>query len=227
MCWSSARISRTLDPFTGLFLSLAISPSLSLSHTHTQAHTHALSHARTLSLSLSLSLLQVLLKCADISNPAKRLPIAGRWALRVTDEFFLQVPKTHLYQRLLNLNSLVPVRFKFVPRLQSTCSGFEPCSRFRSCDAGRCASPTSSSSKYALAASLRVLVYLVIYDSGRVLPPSMHLLFPSNKVGSEGFSVSRPPKLCYLVSLGLCASPKSCSWRYALCLIRVDRLFSS
>mmetsp|Transcript_63738 Transcript_63738/g.152430 ORF Transcript_63738/g.152430 Transcript_63738/m.152430 type:complete len:542 (+) Transcript_63738:191-1816(+) len=33
---------------------------------------------------------QVLLKCADISNPAKRLPIACRWALRVTDEFFMQ-----------------------------------------------------------------------------------------------------------------------------------------
>ncbi|KAJ1486439.1 hypothetical protein T484DRAFT_1576213, partial [Baffinella frigidus] len=32
----------------------------------------------------------VLLKCADISNPAKRLPIACRWALRVTDEFFMQ-----------------------------------------------------------------------------------------------------------------------------------------
>ena len=34
---------------------------------------------------------QLLLKCADISNPAKRLPIACSWALRVTDEFYMQV----------------------------------------------------------------------------------------------------------------------------------------
>ena len=34
---------------------------------------------------------QLLLKCADISNPAKRLPVACSWALRVTDEFYMQV----------------------------------------------------------------------------------------------------------------------------------------
>jgi len=34
--------------------------------------------------------MELLIKCADISNVLKPFPIARRWALRVTDEFFLQ-----------------------------------------------------------------------------------------------------------------------------------------
>ena len=36
--------------------------------------------------------MELILKCADISNVLKPFPVARRWALRVTDEFFAQVP---------------------------------------------------------------------------------------------------------------------------------------
>ena len=36
--------------------------------------------------------LQLLLKCADISNVVKPLGAAREWGVAVTDEFFAQVP---------------------------------------------------------------------------------------------------------------------------------------
>ena len=35
--------------------------------------------------------MEILIKCADTSNVLKPFPIAKKWAMRVTDEFFLQV----------------------------------------------------------------------------------------------------------------------------------------
>jgi cAMP-specific phosphodiesterase len=52
--------------------------------------------------------MELLLKAADISNVIKPFPVAARWALRITDEFFLQgdverqhdmLPVTALYDR--------------------------------------------------------------------------------------------------------------------------------
>ena len=40
-----------------------------------------------------LTLMRLLVKCADVSNPTKSLPIYSKWAQRVTDEFFLQGDK--------------------------------------------------------------------------------------------------------------------------------------
>ena len=34
--------------------------------------------------------MEILIKCADTSNVLKPFPIAKKWAMRVTDEFFLQ-----------------------------------------------------------------------------------------------------------------------------------------
>lgn len=39
------------------------------------------------------TLMRLLMKCADVSNPTKALPLCYQWAQRVTDEFFLQGDK--------------------------------------------------------------------------------------------------------------------------------------
>jgi hypothetical protein len=38
--------------------------------------------------------MEILIKCADTSNVLKPFPIAKKWAMRVTDEFFLQVSRS-------------------------------------------------------------------------------------------------------------------------------------
>jgi len=47
--------------------------------------------------------MEILIKCADTSNVLKPFPIAKKWAMRVTDEFFLQVIMQHA---AMHLNAL-------------------------------------------------------------------------------------------------------------------------
>ena len=78
------------------------------SHTHARARTHTQTRVSSVcvwSVTVYVRLLfdcmlnhkslqfemEILIKCADTSNVLKPFPIAKKWAMRVTDEFFLQV----------------------------------------------------------------------------------------------------------------------------------------
>ena len=49
--------------------------------------------------------MEVVLKCADISDAIKPFPVTKKWTLRITDELFLQVLSVLalLVQRVLSL----------------------------------------------------------------------------------------------------------------------------
>jgi hypothetical protein len=50
--------------------------------------------------------MEILIKCADTSNVLKPFPIAKKWAMRVTDEFFLQVICNILQHSALHCSTL-------------------------------------------------------------------------------------------------------------------------